>query len=241
MNAASKGRLRGLLLACLYTLGALGILSSGGDGGGGGDDLSSILDTTAPTVSSGPQVNAARNQVVAIFSEAMDGATINASTFTVMDNIGTPVAGGISYSGVTATFTPAVQLASGASFDAMVTTGAHDLAGNALASDFSWSFTTTLGNIQISWDGNLETAVNRPGGGYKVYYSANSGFNPGDGGVIEIDVPYSSGVSAPTSIVLPLDPGIYYIRVAAYSALNPPGTVSGSTSTATPQITLTAP
>ncbi len=32
--------------------------------------------------------------------------------------------------------------------------------------------TTASGNIQISWNGNLETAVNRAGGGYMVYYSA---------------------------------------------------------------------
>lgn len=207
---------------------------NGGGGGGSGD-------TTAPTVSPGAQVNAPRNKVTAIFSELMNGATVNASTFTITDNMGTPVAGGVSYSGVTATFTPAAQLASSTTYNATITTGAQDLSGNRLANDFNWPFTTATGNIQISWDGNPETAVNRPGGGYKVYYSTNSGFNPGDGGVTQIDVPYSSGVSAPTSILIPLNPGIYYIRVAAYSALTPPGSSGGSISTATPQITITAP
>ena len=149
--------------------------------------------------------------------------------------------GGVSYSGVTATFTPDAQLASSAIYTATITTGVEDKSGNPLANDVSWLFTTASGNIQISWDANLETAVNRPGGGYKVYYSTNSGFNSGDGGVTEIDVPYISGVSAPTSILIPLSPGIYYIRIAAYSALNAPGSSSGSTSTTTSQITLTAP
>jgi hypothetical protein len=74
-----------------------------------------------------------------------------------------------------------------------------------------------------------------------VYYSANSGFDPDDGDVTEIPVPWTSGPTAPTSILIPLDPGTYYIRIAAYSALNPPGSLSGSTSTTTPQITLIAP
>ena len=100
---------------------------------------------------------------------------------------------------------------------------------------------TTDPSIQVSWNASLATAVNRPGGGYKVYYSTNSGFNPGDGGVTEIDVPYSSGVLAPTSVVISVSPGTYYIRIVAYSALNAPGTSGGSTSTVTPQITLTAP
>jgi hypothetical protein len=205
-------------------------------GGSGGPP-----DTTAPTVISGPLVDAARNQVIAEFSEVMNAATIDISTFMLEDNGGTPVAGVVSYSEVTAVFTPNVQLANSADYTATITTGAKDLAGNAVVTDVSWSITTASGNIQISWNGNLETAVNRAGGGYKVYYSTNSGFDPGDGGVTEIDVPWTSGPTAPTSILMPLSPGTYYIRIAAYSALNPPGSFSGSTSTTAPQMTLIAP
>jgi len=211
-------------------------------GGGGG-----APDTTAPTVSPGTpssaQVNAARNTTVtAVFSEPMNGATVDNATFTLKDNGGTPVTGGVTYSGVTATFTPAAQLSSSAIYSATITTGAEDTSGNGLVSDVSWSFTTASGDILISWDENLETAVNRNGGGYKVYYSTNTGFNPGEVGVTEIDVPYSSpDASAPTSVLVTLSPGTYYLRIAAYSALNPPGSSSGSMSTATPQMTLMAP
>ncbi len=232
--------LRELLLVGIYMLGVLGIIASGG-GGGGSSGGGETIDTTAPTVSPGVQVNAPRNEVTAVFSEPMNSATVNTSTFTLEDNSGTPVMGGVTYSGVTATFTPNVQLASSTTYTATITTGAKDIAGNPVASDVIWSFTTASGNIQISWDANLETAVNSPGGGYKVYYSSNSGFNPGDVGVTEIDVPYSSGASAPTSVLTPLNPGIYYIRIAAYSALNAPGASGGSVSTTTPQITITAP
>jgi hypothetical protein len=206
---------------------------SGGSGG--------TPDTTAPTVISGPLVDAARNQVIAEFSEVMNAATIDTSTFLLEDNVGTPVAGAVSYSGVTAVFTPNSQLANSADYTATIITGAQDLAGNAVVTDVSWSITTASGNIQISWNGNLETAVNSAGGGYKVYYSANSSFDPGDGGVTEIPVPWTSGPTAPTSILIPLSPGTYYLRIAAYSALNAPGSFSGSTSTTTPQMTLIAP
>lgn len=97
---------------------------------------------------------------------------------------------------------------------------------------------TPFFTVQISWNSNPETTVNQSGGGYKVYYSSNSGFNISDGGVTEIDVPYSSGATAPTSTQVQLLPGTYYIRIIAYSVLNAPGTSGGNTSTATPQTTL---
>jgi Ice-binding-like/Bacterial Ig-like domain len=47
----------------------------------------------------------------------------------------------VSYAGVTATFTPASALAPLTTFTATIITGARDLAGNALAANFVWSFT----------------------------------------------------------------------------------------------------
>src|SRR5206468_2986027 len=54
----------------------------------------------------------------------------------------TPVAGTVSYSGVTATFTPAANLAPLTPYTVTISTGTKDLAGNALSTDMSWSFTT---------------------------------------------------------------------------------------------------
>jgi len=231
MMFSTKGIL--LALPIILMLTACG----GGGGGGSGDDP----DTTSPTLVKVTQVNANRNKVIAVFNEPMDGATINTSTFWLEDKGGAPVTGVVSYSGLTATFAPNIQLAPSASYTATITTGVKDTSGNSLASDVRWMFTTASGSIQISWDANLETAVNRPGGGYWIYYSANSGFSPGDGGVTEIDVPYSSGPSTPTSILIPLNPGIYFLRIAAYSAINSPGSGVGSISTVSPQIMLFAP
>jgi hypothetical protein len=84
----------------------------------------------------------ARNKVVAFtFSEAMDPSTINASTFTLTHGT-TAVPGTVTYSGTTATFTPSNPLEALTEYTATITTGAKNLAGNPLASDIVWSFTT---------------------------------------------------------------------------------------------------
>ena len=84
--------------------------------------------------------------------------------------------------------------------------------------------TIGTGDIVVSWTENRETGVNATGGGYKVYYSTNSGFAITDLGVTEVDVPYVSGPTAPTTTTLTsLSPSTYYIKVVAYSTLNSSG------------------
>lgn len=76
-------------------------------------------------------------------------------------------------------------------------------------------------SVQVSWVANRETAVNSPGGGYRVYYSRTPGFNVSAASVA--DVPYTSGATAPTSTVLTLQTGSNFIKVVAYSVMNPGG------------------
>jgi hypothetical protein len=87
---------------------------------------------------------ALNKKIAATFSESMDPLTITTTSFKVTGPGSTPVAGTVAYVGTTATFTPTsiLGLASNTQFTATVTTGAKDLAGNALASDFVWIFTT---------------------------------------------------------------------------------------------------
>ena len=104
------------------------------------------LDTKPPTVLSTDPLNNAlsidRNKVVAItFSEAMDPSTINTSSFTLKQGT-TAIAGSVSYLGTTATFMPSNILAAGTVYTATVTNSVKDIAGNALASNNTWSFTT---------------------------------------------------------------------------------------------------
>ena len=100
----------------------------------------------APTVTSTSPASAATGvpittKIIVTFSKAMDPSTITASTFTLKRGT-TSVAGTVTYTGVTATFAPSSNLAASAAHTATITTGAKDPAGNALAANFVWSFTT---------------------------------------------------------------------------------------------------
>ncbi|MGC2398139.1 MAG: Ig-like domain-containing protein [Acidobacteriaceae bacterium] len=82
--------------------------------------------------------------VTATFSRAMNPATINATTFTLTGPGTTPVTGAVTYAGSTATFAPASALVLNTVYTATITTGVQDTFGNALASKFAWSFTTSV-------------------------------------------------------------------------------------------------
>jgi len=79
--------------------------------------------------------------VTADFSEAMDALTITSSTFT-LKNGAVSVPGSVSYVGTTASFDPTSNLLSGTTYTATITTGAENVAGIPLASNFVWTFTT---------------------------------------------------------------------------------------------------
>jgi hypothetical protein len=102
---------------------------------------------TAPTVAAASPAAGAgtcpNTIVTATFSEAMNPVTIDGSTFTVTAASGA-VAGQVTYDAAddTAIFTPANSLAISTAYTATITTGAHDMYGNALAANFAWTFTT---------------------------------------------------------------------------------------------------
>lgn len=103
-------------------------------------------DEVAPTVTTTNPLNDAieveRNITVeATFSEEMDPLTVNASTFTLMDGTN-EVSGVVEYAGTMATFTPTNSLLAETVYTAKITTEATDLAGNAIAVNKEWSFTT---------------------------------------------------------------------------------------------------
>jgi len=114
-----------------------------------------VTDVTPPTVLSMVPANSAtivavNGNVTATFSEAMNTSTISATTFTLKQGT-TTVAGSVSYSGNTATFNPTSDLAGGMVYTASITTGATDLAGNAIATAKTWSFTTAPAVAVISF------------------------------------------------------------------------------------------
>ncbi|MGD0761403.1 MAG: ice-binding family protein [Candidatus Sulfotelmatobacter sp.] len=113
------------------------------------DQGSSNKNTTPPTaISAAPPSAAAgvcpNTMVTVTFSEAMNPGTINGTTITLTGPGLTAVAGLVSYNvgSKTATFSPSAALALNTLYTATVTTGAQDKTGNALATNFVWTFTT---------------------------------------------------------------------------------------------------
>ena len=70
----------------------------------------------------------------------------------------------------------------------------------------------------VSWTRNRESAVNRAGGGYKLYYSQTSNFDINSATMVNL--PYVSGPYSPASTTLTLTPALWYVKVVAYSAMN---------------------
>ena len=100
----------------------------------------------SPFVVSTDPANQAMNVVInkvirATFSVPMNPATLNNATFT-LSNGSTPIAGIVTYSGNTASFTPLLPLSANSVYTGRITTGASNMAGNGLASDYVWTFMT---------------------------------------------------------------------------------------------------
>lgn len=110
------------------------------------------IDTIAPTVISTVPAAGATNVgvnslVTAVFSEAMDPASLDTSSFTLQCPTATPVSGTVTYAinSKTASFVPASNLPANVSCTATIGTGAKDVAGNALATPYVWIFSTGAG------------------------------------------------------------------------------------------------
>ena len=153
----------------------------------------SVVMTVPATTNPGPTTGVATNSAIsALFTEDMAPSTINASSFRV--TCAAPClspAGSVSYSvgNRTALFTPVTALASATTYTATITTGATDLAGNALAgnqaplpapSNYIWTFTTSgpvsaanisvlstspaAGSSNICTDASINATFNVPSG-----------------------------------------------------------------------------
>jgi hypothetical protein len=113
----------------------------------------SFTTGTIPAVISTIPINGATNvplnqKIIATFSEPMNPATItSAGTFTVAVSAGgAQVAGTVSYVAAanTAIFAPTANLTANTHYTAQISTAAQSAAGNALASNYDWKFTTGI-------------------------------------------------------------------------------------------------
>jgi hypothetical protein len=89
---------------------------------------------------------APNSSLIAVFSEAMNPATVSASTFTVAPaSGGAPLAGTVQYDDASRSAILTAPLAGSTQYTATLTTGAQDLVGNALAAPAAWTFSTAAG------------------------------------------------------------------------------------------------
>jgi hypothetical protein len=100
--------------------------------------LPKVIHTVNPDGSTDVFIN---TKIIATFNKVMDPSTISASTFSFMQG-STPVPGKVTYLGFALIFTPTDILAANTRYTATITTGVKDLAGNALPSNYVWSWTT---------------------------------------------------------------------------------------------------
>ncbi len=112
-----------------------------------------IVTSTSP-VSGAMNVNTA-SAVTVSFNEAMNPATITSTTFGLKNASNVAVTALVTYNSSTnaATLTPAAALADATVYTATVlggSTGVADLAGNRLASNKIWSFTTAANIIPLA-------------------------------------------------------------------------------------------
>jgi hypothetical protein len=121
----------------------------------------------------------------------MDPATIGSTTFTLRVQGGAAVAATVAYNTTTrvATLDPTANLASNTTYEARVvggTSGVKDLAGNPLATDFVWTFTTQAGTGTTSFLSDLAYTVTANGWGPVEKDTSNGESAAGDGLPIRI-------------------------------------------------------
>ena len=118
----------------------------------GAYQVSFLRDTTAPTILAASPAEGASGvsvmtRVTITFTKDMDPATINAATVQLRDPQSAPAAATIQYDAATrtATLAPIASLATAAIYRVEVfggASGVKDTAGNPLAGDQTWTFTT---------------------------------------------------------------------------------------------------
>jgi len=108
------------------------------------DEFPEITGVCPEVVSTSPvdlATGVSPSKVITVtFNEPMNPATITAISFTILGL--SPVAGTITYSGNTASFTPTNPLASNITYTGRITTAAKDMMGNAIQEDYVWTFST---------------------------------------------------------------------------------------------------
>lgn len=142
----------------------------------------SVVDTTPPTViSTSPASNAtnvnAASGITATFSKSLDATTVTTSTVDLRDPANALVAATVSYDATNriATMRPNAALAGNSTYTATIHGGTldpriKDTAGNALASNYTWKF-TTAGPLPSQGPGGPILVINSASNPFSTYYT----------------------------------------------------------------------
>lgn len=168
--------------------------------------------------------NVSLNKLVkATFSEIMNPATLNNSTFTLMNGaIIVPVT--FSFTGATVSFTPTIALLENTTYTATITTGAQNSAGEGLAADYIWNFTTGVSAAGVpnlaslddiaSFGGNagvtnqgINTVIINGGISSTAASSLITGFHDGLTGDVYTETPLNVGLVTGGIYTAPPTPG----------------------------------
>jgi Big-like domain-containing protein len=134
-----------------FYFGMRGAESAATKGAAGAAKVSTETTITVPTIvntnpAEGEKGIAIDSNVIATFSKQMNSSTINSSTFTLKKNGDTSNIQGevtLAPDSKTAILNPSSNLESSTKYTATITKEVKDVAGNPVASDKTWSFTTT--------------------------------------------------------------------------------------------------
>jgi hypothetical protein len=178
-----------------------------------------VISTDPTDSATGIDLNKTIN---ASFNEAMNPSTINATTFTLFQGT-TPISGTVTYTGITATFTPSANLVSNTTYTATISTGSKDPAGNALVSDYVWNFTTwqlispaflrsasgfgVFGGSAGTTNQGLNTMINNGGIGTTAVPTSITGFHDGTTGVTYSETILNAGDATGGIYTGPPSPG----------------------------------
>ena len=148
-------------------------------------------------------------KIDATFNEVMAPSTITTTSFTLKNGT-TAITGVVTYSGVTATFSPSANLEPNTTYTGTMLAGVKDPAGNAMINDYVWTFTTgnaptvppDLGSISNfgSFGGSagmtnqgINTIINNGSIGTTAAPTLITGFHDGTSGAVYTETPLNIG------------------------------------------------
>ncbi len=186
------------------------------------------------------------NQVItATFNEKMNPETITETPFTLQEGT-TPITGTVSYNTLTASLVPSIPLSPFTVYKSTVKTLARDLMGNALQTDYVWTFTTIpqviLSSSPVAGGTTAGAGTFAQGSSVTVTATPNPGYSfsnwTENGTIVSVNSSYQFTMAGNRTLVANFT--VQYV-VSLSSNPEPGGTTTGSGSyNAGTEVTVTA-